>query len=349
MASVKQLEARCDKQHLFAEKSQDSQLLIHKWYHYFIAGEFSGMVGTAVAFPFDTMKILMQQSKHQQKKKEKISNVNYNYQSKSILSQRGIVRSILSLYRGSLLPFFGNGLVYSTSFGINGTCRNICLKYLRAPEDVNCDLTMIECMICGGISGIGSTMIFTPMERVKCWSQVHGTNTYNSFQYLYKQFGIREGLLYGLKPTLVREISGFAVYYPIYEITSNILYISKKWHQDYYNQSITNLTKMIFSGRLVNDKMKEFSPLTIFISGAITGMAMWVVVYPFDVIKTRLQSSPANTYTNMLDCARGTYKEIGLFGYYKGVTPALFWAFGLHSSIFLCYENVLALLNTNYN
>ena len=339
------------------DSSTDQESQIYKWYHHFIAGEFAGMAGMAVAFPFDTMKTLVQQSTNPYSKQLSM----WRQVSQCFSSPK----SLLSIYRGSLFPFFGMGIVYSVTFGINGTCQNFCLEYLspsttninsnrssnmnlndsnnNAATGINIrDLTMIECITCGGISGIGSTLTFTPMDRIKTWSQIHGTHTIESTKYLYKNFGIKNGLLYGIKPTAVREIPQFAIYWPIYEISSNIVYISKYWNEkNYCNQSVTSLIKNACGGRLVNDKTKEFSQFNIFLCGAVTGMGTWIFTYPLDVIKTRFQASAPNTYQSILHCAKMTYKEIGLQGYFKGLTPTIVRAFGLHSSIFLCYENIL--------
>lgn len=75
----------------------------------------------------------------------------------------------------------------------------------------------------------------------------------------------------------------------------------------------------------------------------------YITVYPLDVIKTRIQASPAGTYTGFFDCARSIIKEGGVRGLYKGLLPTCYRAAALHSSIFLIYENVMTYLETNYS
>ena len=65
----------------------------------------------------------------------------------------------------------------------------------------------------------------------------------------------------------------FAVYYPIYEATCALL-----------------------SGHNTADKAKV-SALSIFAAGAAAGVGCWVVTYPIDVVKTRVQAAPPNTYS----------------------------------------------------
>jgi solute carrier family 25 aspartate/glutamate transporter 12/13 len=67
-------------------------------------------------------------------------------------------------------------------------------------------------------------------------------------------------------------------------------------------------------------KLKEILPKdkrSNFVSGTIAALPAAYLVTPFDVIKTRIQTK-GNNYKNILDCVRSTWKENGIFTFYKG-------------------------------
>lgn len=78
----------------------------------------------------------------------------------------------------------------------------------------------------------------------------------------------------GLNATLGREIIGTSIYFSVY----------------------------------ANLKSSDFSSFT---SGGIAGCSSWIVSYPLDVIKTRIQSSPNETYKNAINKGH-LYKGIGI-------------------------------------
>merc|ERR1711994_665635 len=93
---------------------------------------------------------------------------------------------------------------------------------------------------------------------------------------LISKYGIFKGLWFGLHATWSREIPQFVVYYPIYE-------------------------------SCVNKK----SQLSIFVSGAMAGVGCWILVYPIDVAKTRIQAAPPGTYRGLTHAAKEVYSKGG--------------------------------------
>lgn len=65
----------------------------------------------------------------------------------------------------------------------------------------------------------------------------------------------------------------------------------------------------------------KFALLPKIINGGIAGVIGVSVVFPLDLVKTRLQNQPAGAermYTSMLDCFKKTYRAEGYFGMYRG-------------------------------
>ncbi|CAO1422227.1 unnamed protein product [Diamesa tonsa] len=68
---------------------------------------------------------------------------------------------------------------------------------------------------------------------------------------------------------------------------------------------------------------KQFALLPKIINGGIAGVIGVSVVFPLDLVKTRLQSQQVGPngekmYKNMLDCFKKTYRAEGYFGMYRG-------------------------------
>lgn len=64
--------------------------------------------------------------------------------------------------------------------------------------------------------------------------------------------------------------------------------------------------------------------------GALSGVGMWLVMYPLDVIKSRLQTDGLKSgfggvkkYAGAIDCVGQLWKEQGVKGFFKGLTPTL--------------------------
>ena len=179
---------------------------------HFIAGTLGGMVGSLVCFPFDTAKTFAQMN---------ASSTNSTF---GMLGQMIKRNGFLSIYKGVLYPFLGYGAIFSTAFGIRGTVQDI-LKTTRHQNDKyherNAGLPAIETMFCGLCAGAGSAFVRTPIERVKCWSQINKIGTIEATKQLMR-FGMKDGIFFGIIATVTRDVPRFGVYYPIYQMTRGL-------------------------------------------------------------------------------------------------------------------------------
>jgi solute carrier family 25 carnitine/acylcarnitine transporter 20/29 len=84
-------------------------------------------------------------------------------------------------------------------------------------------------------------------------------------------------------------------------------------------------------------------------AGGIAGAVSWLSVYPFDVIKSRLQSQlPGdNHYRGWLDCGVKTIREEGSHVLWRGLSPTLARAFLVNAAIFSTYEVLMKMMHTH--
>ena len=59
------------------------------------------------------------------------------------------------------------------------------------------------------------------------------------------------------------------------------------------------------------------------VSGFGAALMCVYIGFPFDIVKTRMQSCKPGTYKNIIDCGRQSLQRGGVLGLYRGATPAL--------------------------
>jgi len=85
--------------------------------------------------------------------------------------------------------------------------------------------------------------------------------------------------------------------------------------------------------------------------GASSGALGATAVYPLNVLRTRLQTQGTAmhppTYTGIVDVATKTFRNEGVRGLYKGLTPNILKVAPALSITWVCYENMKKLLDLN--
>lgn len=91
-----------------------------------------------------------------------------------------------------------------------------------------------------------------------------------------------------------------------------------------------------------------------FVSGAIgafSGALGASIVYPLNVVRTRLQAQGTvlhpPTYTGIIDVFQKTIKQEGLRGLYKGITPNLLKVVPSVSITYMVYEQAKVVMHLN--
>ena len=77
------------------------------------------------------------------------------------------------------------------------------------------------------------------------------------------------------------------------------------------------------------------------LAAAVAGVASWVVFYPLDVVKSRMQLDfNRKIYRSTWHCLKKTYQEGGLSALYRGIGYTVIRAAPVASTILPIYETV---------
>ncbi|XP_042854025.1 calcium-binding mitochondrial carrier protein SCaMC-1 isoform X2 [Panthera tigris] len=154
-------------------------------------------------------------------------------------------------------------------------------------------------LLAGGIAGAVSRTSTAPLDRLKVMMQVHGSksgkmNIYNGFRQMVKEGGIRS-LWRGNGTNVLKIAPETAV---------------KFWSYEQYKKLLT----------VEGQKIGIFDR---FISGSLAGATAQTIIYPMEVIKTRLAVGKTGQYYGIFDCAKKILKHEGVGAFYKGYIPNL--------------------------
>ncbi|KAJ3098823.1 carnitine transporter [Physocladia obscura] len=198
--------------------------------------------------------------------------------------------------------------------------------YFRKAETKTLPLSLVDIALAGMWSSVPTTIITTPMERgskffkpIPCKSdikvilqtqgQVNSKTKYTGLldagAGVLKESGI-SGLYRGTVATLMRDVPGGAVYFATYE----------------------------FFYRKLKKEGRGLSLGASLCAGGMSGVGMWAVVIPADVVKSRIQSAETGKYRGFIHCARVIVAKEGVIALYKGFGPAMLRAFPANGNLF---------------
>ncbi|KAI5730581.1 hypothetical protein M8J76_015370 [Diaphorina citri] len=182
------------------------------------------------------------------------------------------------------------------------------VKYLDIGEDMNVpdDFTAKEMLtgmwwrhlVAGGVAGAVSRTCTAPLDRLKVYLQVHGNKT----------TGIKKCLLH-----LLHE-GGFLSLWRGNGI--NVLKIAPESALKFmaYEQA-----KRLIRGNYT----RELSIYERFVAGSLAGGVSQTVIYPLEVLKTRLALRKTGEYSSILDAAKKISAREGWKSFYRGYVPNL--------------------------
>lgn len=157
--------------------------------------------------------------------------------------------------------------------------------------------------------------------RIRLQTQPHGpgrlyTGPIDCIRKLSAHEGVLAGLYRGEAVTILREAQAYGVWFLTFEYLMNA---------DAARNKV---------------KRAEISTLKVATYGGLAGEALWLGSYPFDVVKSKMQSDgfgASRRYSGMRDCFAQTYRREGWRGFWKGIGPTLLRAMPVSAGTFAVY------------
>ncbi|SMN18652.1 similar to Saccharomyces cerevisiae YNL083W SAL1 ADP/ATP transporter [Maudiozyma saulgeensis] len=324
--------------------SEGDVTLINEFFRgfaFFVAGGVSGVISRTCTAPFDRIKVFLiartDLSSTILNSKEDLLARNPKANIDKLRSP--IVKAITSLYRqGGIKAFYvGNGLntfkVFpesSIKFGTFEMMKKLMTK-IEGCKDKS-ELSKPSTFIAGGLAGMAAQFSVYPIDtlkfRIQCapLANLQDKNILiNTAKQMYRDGGplifyrgLTAGLL-GMFPYAALDLGTFS--------------ILKKW-------LIARKAKEMN----ISEKDVTLSNFTVIPLGAFSGSVGASVVYPINLLRTRLQAQGTYahpyTYTGIRDVLQQTIQREGYPGLYKGLMPTLAKVCPAVSISYLCYENI---------
>lgn len=287
----------------------------------FYAGCLGGCAGVLVGHPFDTVKVRLQT----QDSNNKIYRGTFHCLS-TIVKQE----SFQGLFKGMSSPMAGLAAVNAIVFGVYG---NI-LRSSSSPKSLK------NQFMAGSAAGFVQSFVTSPMEFAKTRMQLQGQanpkanlpfwqknkilykNPLDCLKKTFRSEGLF-GIYRGLGCTILRDAPAFGVYFAGYE------YLTEK----------------------VTDSKGNVNTLSLLLVGGLAGVLSWIVIYPLDVVKSRLQvdgmDGGARKYKGLWDCVKKSYQAEGLKVFAKGLNSTIIRAFPTNAATFAVFTWVFMIYESS--
>lgn len=277
-----------------------------------LAGTGAGLAICVVGHPFDTLKVLMQTQPAEYRTMMQAG--------KLTISRYGLT----GLYKGVTSPMVGSGLYNAVQFVVFSKMKALLTDNGRI-DSLN------RIAVAGAVTGGFVALVEGPQDLIKSQMQAQiksgsATATGNAakfttpggcLKYIVGNYGMR-GMMQGLSATIGRNIIGVSAYFYFYEACRKLQ---------------------------AGDKpVSSLSSLQVLLAGGCGGLGYWILCYPFDVIKSAMQTDAIalaeRKYKTLPQTAMQLWKEGGLQRYSLGLGPCLVRSFPANAAGFVTYELV---------
>lgn len=277
-----------------------------------LAGTAGGIAQVLAGQPFDTTKVRLQSAPEG------------TYSGAVDVVKRLMKNEGFSgFYKGTLTPLIGVGACVSVQFAVNEEMKRYFESKSSTVEN-RAGLGYGQLYVCGGAAGLANSFLASPIEqiRIRLQTQTEASavkllGPIDAVKKIVSLGGIGHGLFRGLVPTIIREVHGMGMYFMAAEACIK-----------------QEMQKM-------NKTRSEVQSWHVCCYGGVAGVAMWLSVYPIDVIKSRFQTdslSPKDRrFTSIMQCYRETVAN-GYKGIFKGFTPTLLRAVPVNAITFLAFD-----------
>lgn len=280
------------------------------------AGTVGGIANLVVGHPFDTIKVKLQsQPSPAPGQLPKYAGA-LDAVKKTVAAEgpRG-------LYKGMGAPLATVAAFNALLFTVRGQMETL----LRSEPGAS--LTVKQQVVAGAGAGLAVSFLACPTELIKCRLQAQSSlaeagaisaaalpkGPMDVARHVMKDAGMK-GLFKGLVPTMGREIPGNAIMFGVYEAV-----------------------KQYMAGGPDTSNLGQGS---LILAGGLAGGALWLTVYPTDVVKSVIQVDDYKKprYSGSIDALKKIVAAEGVKGLYKGFGPAMARSVPANAATFVAYE-----------
>ncbi|KAI1385703.1 mitochondrial carrier [Hypoxylon trugodes] len=278
------------------------------------AGAAGGIAQVLIGQPFDIVKVRLQTSTAYTSALDAAT---------TIYAKEGP----LAFYKGTLTPLLGIGACVSIQFGAFGFARRYFENANLSSSSRSKDLSYGQYYAAGAFAGVANSVISGPIEhvRIRLQAQPHGANRlYTGPLDCVRKLGaahngsILRGLYRGEAVTIIREATAYGAWFLAFEYLMN-----------------ADVSRNKLRSRA------EVPAYKVALYGGLAGEALWLASYPFDVVKSKMQTDgfgAQTKYKSMRDCFGQVWRAEGARGFWKGIGPTLLRAMPVSAGTFAVVE-----------
>ncbi|KAI9797974.1 MAG: hypothetical protein M1833_005030 [Piccolia ochrophora] len=279
------------------------------------AGAAGGVAQVLLGQPFDIVKVRLQTTTEYSNAVDAASKIYKN-------------EGPLAFYKGTLTPLIGIGACVSVQFGaFHYARRRFETRNALASPHGPPTLSYTQYYLAGAFAGLTNTALSSPIEhiRIRLQTQPHAaaarlyTGPLDCISQLTRRHGLARGLYRGTAVTVLREAQAYGTWFLAFE-----------WMM---------AAEVRRAG--VGAKREDVPAWKIAAYGGLAGEALWISSYPFDVVKSKMQSDgfgEKSRYKSMRDCFAQTWRAEGARGFWKGIGPTLLRAMPVSAGTFAVVE-----------
>uniref|UniRef100_A0ACD5U3U8 Uncharacterized protein n=1 Tax=Avena sativa TaxID=4498 RepID=A0ACD5U3U8_AVESA len=280
------------------------------------AGTVGGIANLVVGHPFDTIKV-----KLQSQPSPAPGQLPRYAGALDAVKQTVAAEGPRGLYKGMGAPLATVAAFNALLFTVRGQMETLLRSEPGAP------LTVKQQVVAGAGAGLTVSFLACPTELIKCRLQAQSClaeagaisaaalpkGPMDVARHVTKDAGLK-GLFKGLVPTMGREIPGNAIMFGVYEAV-----------------------KQYMAGGPDTSKLGQGS---LILAGGLAGGALWLTVYPTDVVKSVIQVDDYKKprYSGSIDALKKIVAAEGVKGLYKGFGPAMARSVPANAATFVAYE-----------
>ncbi|TKA22349.1 hypothetical protein B0A50_08168 [Salinomyces thailandicus] len=290
------------------------------------AGAVGGVAQVLIGQPFDIVKVRLQTTSQYKGALDGAT---------QILKTEGAS----AFYKGTLTPLIGIGACVSVQFGAFNYARRAfearnASQQHKSVQDIASQpqpLAYWQYYAAGAFAGISNTVLSSPIEhiRIRLQTQPHGAGRLykgplDCIAKLSRSPSVAKGLYRGTSVTFMREAQAYGFWFLSFE---------------YMMQSDAKRNSVA---------RKDIPTWKIATYGGLAGEFLWISSYPFDVVKSKMQTDgfgDKQRYKSMRDAFAQTYKQEGMLGFWRGVGPTLLRAMPVSAGTFAVVEVTMRLIS----